>query len=145
VGEFEVATGGGIWVAIRGFQAACANYVMAENCAEKCAEDFPNAVWCYLVDGWFWYGLLHGRSSIKSAAAHALEANDAKLKADPKQADKMIVRECWIDWQKQPLKPDGTKKYKGKAAFAKDMREKFENLESQAVIERWCRAWERET
>ncbi len=58
---------------------------------------------------------------------------------DPKQADKAVVRECWDDWQKHP------QHYKGKAAFARDMREKFPNLESQAVIERWCRTWERET
>ena len=62
----------------------------------------------------------------------------AKLAADPKQKDKSLVRGCWDDWQK---KPD---RYKGKAAFARDMRDKFPSLESQPVIEGWCRAWERE-
>ena len=62
-----------------------------------------------------------------------------KLAADPKQKDKALVRECWDDWEKEP------DRYKGKAAFARDMREKFPNLESQPVIEGWCRAWERET
>ena len=63
----------------------------------------------------------------------------AKLAVDPKQRDKAVVRECWEAWQSQP------DRYKGKAAFARDMREKFPNLESQPVIEVWCRAWERET
>jgi 3-mercaptopyruvate sulfurtransferase SseA len=63
----------------------------------------------------------------------------AKLAVDPKQRDKAVVRECWGKWQEQPGR------YKGKAAFARDMRDKFPNLESQPVIEGWCRAWERET
>lgn len=54
-----------------------------------------------------------------------------------KQRDKATVRECWDAWQKR------LDSYKGKAAFARDMREKFPNLESQPVIEGWCRAWER--
>lgn len=72
------------------------------------------------------------------------DSTRARLKAikmhanDPKQADKALVRECWNDWQKQP------DRYDGKAAFARDMRDKFPNLESQPVIERWCRTWERE-
>jgi len=60
-----------------------------------------------------------------------------KLANDPKQADKALVRQCGDAWQKQP------DRYKSKAAFARDMRDKFPNLESQPVIEGWCRAWER--
>lgn len=73
------------------------------------------------------------------------DSTRARLKAikmhanHPKQADKVLVRECWDEWQKQP------DRYKGKAAFARDMREKFPNLESQPVIEGWCRGWERGT
>ena len=63
----------------------------------------------------------------------------AKLANDPKQRDKTQVRDCWDAWQKRP------DSYKGKAAFARDMREKFPNLESQPVIEGWCRTWERES
>ena len=59
-----------------------------------------------------------------------------KLAADPKQKEKILVRECWDEWQKQ------TDRYKGKAAFARDMLNKFESLESQRVIERWCKEWE---
>jgi len=61
-----------------------------------------------------------------------------KLATDPKQADKALVRECWIDWQKQ------RDRYDGKASFARDMRDKFPNLKSQPVIEGWCRTWESE-
>lgn len=59
----------------------------------------------------------------------------AKLAADPKQAAKVLVRECWDDWQKQP------DRYKSKAAFAKDMLTKYESLENTNVIARWCRIW----
>jgi hypothetical protein len=73
------------------------------------------------------------------------DSTRARLKAikmhakDPKQADKVLVRECWDDWQKQP------DRYKGKASFARDMRDKFPNLESQPVIEGWCRVWAKES
>lgn len=61
----------------------------------------------------------------------------AKLAADPKQADKRAVRECWELWREEPTR------YDGKAAFARDMLQKFEALKSAVVIERWCREWER--
>lgn len=117
------------------FWAACASCVKAEIFA----EDSPHTAWCYLMDGWYWYGLLTGRGSIKDAVWQSVEANEAKLKKDPKQAAKATVRECWDDWQKRP------DRYDGKAAFARDMLAKFENLKSQPVIEGWCRKWERET
>ena len=71
-----------------------------------------------------------------SIRSNALRAVGEKLANDPKQKDKATVRECWDDWQKQPTR------YRSKAAFARDMREKFPRLESQPVIERWCREWE---
>lgn len=58
---------------------------------------------------------------------------------DGKQQNKATVRECWEAWQKKP------ELYASKAAFARDMREKFESLQSQPVIEGWCRTWERQT
>lgn len=61
-----------------------------------------------------------------------------KLKRDPKQMAKAKVKECWDEWQ---LKPTN---YKGKSAFAKDMMTKFEELDSQPVITRWCSQWEKE-
>jgi hypothetical protein len=69
----------------------------------------------------------------------ARDAAVAKHKVDPRQADKAIVRECWNTWQKNP------DDYKSKAAFARDMLKQFPNLESQPVIEGWCRTWERES
>ena len=62
----------------------------------------------------------------------------AKLANDPKQKAKAMVRECWDEWQKQP------DRYKGKASFAHDMLDKFEDLKSQPVIEGWCRTWDKE-
>jgi len=61
-----------------------------------------------------------------------------KLKRDPKQMAKSLVKECWVDWQRKPTS------YKGKSAFAKDMMSKFEELDSQTVITRWCGQWEKE-
>jgi hypothetical protein len=63
----------------------------------------------------------------------------AKLAKDPKQLEKAAVRECWDAWQMTPSR------YKGAATFARDMLQKFENLESQQVIERWCRIWAKVT
>ena len=64
----------------------------------------------------------------------------AKLASDPKQVAKQYVKSCWQVWQEEP------ERYKGKAKFAKEMRklEQCKSLESQAVIEGWCREWEKE-
>ncbi len=62
----------------------------------------------------------------------------AKLANDPKQVAKAKVRECWNEWQLKPMN------YRGKSAFAKDMMTKFEELDSQPVITRWCGQWENE-
>jgi hypothetical protein len=78
--------------------------------------------------------------AVSDAASTKARLSAIKMHAtNPKQKEKAMVKECWCDWQKEP------DRYKGKAAFARDMREKFLNLESQPVIEGWCRAWERET
>ena len=66
----------------------------------------------------------------------ASEGGISRTNNDPKQRDKVLVRECWDKWQERPAD------YKGKAEFARDMREKFPNLKSQPVIEGWCRNWE---
>ncbi|MDF1485522.1 hypothetical protein PY257_10085 [Ramlibacter sp. H39-3-26] len=55
---------------------------------------------------------------------------------DPKQVAKQNVRECWERWQKNKHE------YKSKSAFARAMLDKYESLESQRVIERWCKEWE---
>jgi hypothetical protein len=60
----------------------------------------------------------------------------ARIAKDPKQKDKTAVFECWRKWQLEPAN------YKSKAAFARDMLSKYENLKSQKKIEDWCREWE---
>lgn len=60
---------------------------------------------------------------------------------DPKQIAKARVWECWREWQSR--KAAGPSPYKSKAAFARDMLEKYPDLASQKVIEDWCREWER--
>ena len=68
----------------------------------------------------------------------ALKNVAAKLANDPKQKDKDFVRECWQAWQVNRAN------YKSNAAFALDMLEKCDNLESAKVIERWCTQWKKE-
>ena len=76
--------------------------------------------------------------AVSNAASTKARLNAIKMHAaSPKQKDKLTVRECWEAWQQEP------DRYKGKAAFARDMRDKFPTLESQPVIEGWCRTWER--
>lgn len=79
--------------------------------------------------------IAEGRAIPKST--HARRGARAKLWLDPRQLAKAEVRECWERWQRQP------ERYNGKAAFARDMLQKFESLKSQPVIEGWCREWER--
>ena len=74
----------------------------------------------------------HARVQLAKAGGHARHA------ADPKQAAKQQAKECWDAWQRRPTQ------YKSKSAFARDMLDKFESLESQRVIERWCKEWESE-
>ena len=89
--------------------------------------------------------LLLERDLLEAPKKMARSGARAKLAIDPKQKEKTIVRECWDDWQKNPLDRAGKPKYKGKAAFARDMLTKYESLVSNAVITGWCLDWERET
>lgn len=68
----------------------------------------------------------------------------AKLANDPKQQEKITVKECWEAWQ---IKPD---QYKNKTKFASAMIDKFKpdnpdedskHLSSVKVITDWCRDW----
>jgi len=67
-------------------------------------------------------------------AKNAVQAKIA-LDSDGKQAAKSEIRTEWEKWQKNP------KLYKGKAAFARAMLDRYTNLESHRVIERWCKDW----
>lgn len=62
----------------------------------------------------------------------------SRHRQDPKQAAKQNVRDCWERWQKNKHE------YKSKSSFARAMLDKYEILESQRVIERWCKEWESE-
>lgn len=73
------------------------------------------------------------RSELSRIGGFALHQKNPLQAA--KQKAKASVKECWDDWQKHPTR------YSGDAAFAKDMLLKFEELESQPVITRWCRTW----
>lgn len=67
----------------------------------------------------------------------ARHAAMAKLSADPRQKEKIFVRECWEEWRKIPAR------YTSKAEFARDMLSKCQDLRRQDTIEQWCRDWER--
>lgn len=64
-------------------------------------------------------------------------ARKKALRNDPKQADKLLVKQCWDAWRRAP------ESYTSKAAFARDMLEKCSKLTSSKVIEDWCRLWEK--
>lgn len=68
----------------------------------------------------------------------AIRGVTEKLKRDPRQEQKKLVRECWVKWQLEPSN------YSSKAEFARDMREKYLHLKSNKKIEDWCREWEKE-
>lgn len=72
----------------------------------------------------------------KSIKAKSM-AETRKLK-DPKQQAKGEVFLLWNNWQQKKWL------YTSSAAFARDMLTKFPTLESQPVIERWCRDWSRQ-
>lgn len=67
------------------------------------------------------------------------QAAKMRLKKDPKQQEKQFIKECWNNWQ------TNKSQYKSKAAFARDMLDKVENLTSAKKVEDWCREWEKET
>ena len=66
----------------------------------------------------------------------AIENAKKRLANDPKQTDKLFVKECWDKWQER------SSNYRTKTAFANDMLEKCKHLKSQKVITDWCREWE---
>jgi len=87
-------------------------------------------------------GGLLGESQAKEVIIKA-SRDQAAVKAykrwedDPKQIAKLFVKECWDAWQAN------RQQYKGKAAFARAMLEKREELKSTKVVEDWCRDWEK--
>ena len=80
--------------------------------------------------------LAHTFGKIDQKSQSAKNSVKIKLANDPRQAEKIFVKECWDKWQQTPSS------YKSKAAFARDMLEKCDALTSNKVIEDWCREWE---
>lgn len=81
-----------------------------------------------------WQG---GKAGTGRSGGYGKIKKDGKTKA--KAAAKADVKAMWKLWQDDPAR------YKGKAAFARDMLSKFpDDLSSQPVIEGWCRDWEKE-
>ncbi len=82
------------------------------------------------------FAMLANEKGFKRQSRDACDGQDTVK--TPSRLPKQNVRDCWERWQKnQP-------KYKSKSAFARDMLDKYESLESQRVIERWCKEWESE-
>lgn len=71
-------------------------------------------------------------------AQHLARIKHAKDR-DGKQAAKRVIRELWEDWRN-----NAPQRYKSKAAFARDMSDKFLELKSTKVIETWCTLWSAE-
>ncbi|WP_186184494.1 hypothetical protein [Burkholderia gladioli] len=66
-------------------------------------------------------------------------ASRARYLKDPKQLAKAEVKKLWELWRLD------ASRYPSKAAFARDMVEKFDELKSSKKIEDWTREWERGT
>jgi len=65
-------------------------------------------------------------------------ASIARYSKDPKQRAKAEVKKLWEMWRLD------LSRYPSKAAFARDMLDKFDELKSSKKIEDWARAWEKE-
>lgn len=76
------------------------------------------------------------RITLKEAQS-TLARRGGIVRAEPTQREKKIVYEWWLDWQKHP------EKYKGKAAFARDMIRDLDHVEDvRTITEKWCPEWE---
>ncbi|MCO5355130.1 hypothetical protein [Acidovorax kalamii] len=85
----------------------------------------------------FWSGVVVSASSAQVRDWEKVSKGaKARWLDDPKQVAKQNVRSCWDRWQEKPHQ------YKSKSAFARAMLDKYEELGSQRVIERWCKEWE---
>lgn len=93
------------------------------------------------VSLWFCAGLLKGtRVEVlmeQLIRERQRSASRARYSKDPKQLAKSEVRKMWEMWHRDPSR------YPSKAAFARDMIDKFDELKSTKKIEDWVRAWER--
>lgn len=112
-------------------------YIATAYCAQaQMAYETGNEsmAWSLIADANYWHGILYIDGGNKSYI-QASSGGQARWKADPKSKEKDFVFERWKSWQANPSQ------YKSQAKFARDMLDKCEHLESQKVIEDWCRAW----
>lgn len=86
-----------------------------------------------------WQGI-HYQLGAKILLESIEASKNARIRwvGDPVSIAKGEVKKCWELWQSE------LSRYKSKAAFARDMLDKYEELTSQRVIERWCKEWETE-
>lgn len=118
------------------FAAATALHLLDEAQADKdMLSKFKNYEFAFAINGYV-------DKAIDLETFNSNNKRDAAISRwlkDPKYREKVLVKECWIEWQKDKFR------YKSKSAFANDMLNKFENLKSVKVIEGWCRIWEKES
>jgi hypothetical protein len=89
---------------------------------------------------WMVTNLLDNTPSLRRAREEqGRRAAQGRIAKDPRSAAKVQARAYWERWV------DDGSLYAGKAEFARDMLDKLPALKNQAVIEGWCRGWERET
>lgn len=92
--------------------------------------------WSLIADANYWRGVLAVNAG-NQLCVQATLGGKARWRDAPKSKEKDFVFDCWKSWQDKPGQ------YKSQAAFARAMLEKCEHLESQKVIEDWCRAWKK--
>lgn len=92
---------------------------------------------------WFLGSLVKGESAeqlIETAMRERQRvASQARYAKDKKQLAKAEVRQLWTLWQSDPSR------YPSRAAFARDMLDKFEDLTSVATVQDWTREWEKKS
>jgi len=118
-----------LWAA----RGVAAYYLEASRAIDE--GDYDRA-WARAAEANYWAGFLTGQAK-NSFSARARDAAVRRHAADPRQAEKAFVLECWKDWRANPTR------YKSKAKFARDMLEKCQHLESEKKITDWCRDWEK--
>lgn len=84
--------------------------------------------------------LLRSAHALQKSSLARRAAIERHSKDSPKSRAKAFVFDCFRRWQRRPLL------YASTAAFARDMVDKQpEALTSTVVVERWVRAWRRES
>ncbi|WP_175692936.1 hypothetical protein [Burkholderia ambifaria] len=117
----------------------------------SCLKMIENAIIASMLAGdGLIYSILSAANAFSNAQALAVDGQHLKKarreiayraaierhRKDPKQLAKAKVKELWEMWR------NDSSRYPSKAAFARDMINKFDELKSSKKIEDWVRAWE---